>query len=105
MHISERPALTVSEVSGSSFKNSEDTNRSAYSGHLLNQSKVQQLTREGNCLHLILSVSPTGDIQRQICKFSLTLYCPSRHAASHAEYYSLSYQELCLAPQLEWKAL
>jgi len=73
MHISERPALTVSEVSGSSFKNSEDTNRSAYSGHLLNQSKVQQLTREGNCLHLILRVSPTGDIQRQICKFSLTL--------------------------------
>jgi membrane-associated HD superfamily phosphohydrolase len=73
MHISESPALTVSEVSGSSFKNSDETKRRAYSGHLLNQSKVQQLTREGNYLHLILKVSPTGDMQRQICKFSLTL--------------------------------
>lgn len=66
MHISDNPALTVSEVSGSSFKNSEDTNSNAYSGHLLNQSKVQQFTSDGNYLHLILRVSPTGDIHKQI---------------------------------------
>jgi hypothetical protein len=65
--------LIGSEVSGSSFKNSEDTNKRAYSGHLLNQSKRQQLTNDGNYLHLILRVSPTGDIHKQICKFSLTL--------------------------------
>lgn len=73
MHISDKPYLTASEQSGSSRKNSLDTKRRAYSGHLLNQSSVQQFTRDGNYLHLTRNVSPTGDIQRQICKFSLTL--------------------------------
>ncbi len=73
MHISDKPVLTASEQSGSSRKNSLDTKRRAYSGHLLNQSSVQQFTKDGNYLHLTRKVSPTGDIHRQICKFSLTL--------------------------------
>ena len=48
MHISDRPSLTGSETSGSSFKNSDDTKRSAYSGQLLKKSNVQQFTSDGN---------------------------------------------------------
>ena len=73
MHISAREVLTASLVSGRSLRNSLETKSKAYSGHLLNQSSVQQLTSDGNCLHLTLRVSPTGLIQRQMWRYSLTL--------------------------------
>ena len=44
----------------------------ASSGHALNQSIVQQLINDGNCKHLNLNESPTGDKHKTICKLSLT---------------------------------
>jgi hypothetical protein len=66
MHISERADLTSSLGNSISLKNSELTYKRASSGHLLNQSRVQQLTRDGNIRHLTLRVSPTGDMHRQM---------------------------------------
>ena len=50
-----------------------ETKSSASSGQLVNQSSVQQLTMDGNYLHRSLRSSPTGDMHRQMWKFSLTL--------------------------------
>mmetsp|Transcript_26927 Transcript_26927/g.4926 ORF Transcript_26927/g.4926 Transcript_26927/m.4926 type:complete len:83 (-) Transcript_26927:7336-7584(-) len=46
----------------------------ASSGHAFTQLIVQQLTKEGKSLILILRVSPIGLMHSTICKFSLTLY-------------------------------
>ncbi len=45
----------------------------ASAGQEENQSKVQQSTKEGNFLCLILNASPTGLIHSTICKLFLTL--------------------------------
>lgn len=46
------PSITlgVASSSGISFRNMVATDSRASAGHSLNQSIVQQLTREGNCL-------------------------------------------------------
>ncbi len=62
-----------SKIYSISLRNSEETYSKAYSGHLSNQLRVQQLTRDGNIRHLTLSESPTGDIHNVICSLSLTL--------------------------------
>lgn len=38
-----------------------------------NQSMTVELTKAGNCLALLLKLSPTGEKQRAICNFCLTL--------------------------------
>jgi len=69
--------LISSLQSWSSFSFSLATKRRASSGHLENQSRVKQLISEGNWRHLTLKVSPTGDIHKQICRFSRTLLVKS----------------------------
>jgi hypothetical protein len=50
-----------------------DTDSSASSGHWVYRSIVQQLMSAGNCRHLFLNMSPTGDMAKTMCNFSLTL--------------------------------
>lgn len=47
-------------TSGSSLRKDVATDCSASCGQALNQSMVQQLTRDGNCLRRALNTSPTG---------------------------------------------
>ena len=49
------------------------TVNNASSGHEENQSIVQQLIKDGNCKHLNLNLSPTGDKHKTTCKLSRTL--------------------------------
>ena len=51
-----------------SYAMPEATNR----GHSMNQSMVQQLTREGNMRHLALKESPTGLMHSTMCSLSWT---------------------------------
>ena len=44
----------------------------SYLGHSVNQSMVQQLTREGNIRHLERKESPTGLMHITICNLSCT---------------------------------
>ena len=46
-------------------------------GHLSNQSIVQQLMIEGNCLHLFLNLSPTGLNVSTMCRFYLVFWTKS----------------------------
>ena len=55
-------------------KNWFATAKSALSGQPRYQSIVQQLTNEGNWRHLTRNASPTGDIHKQICSLSQTLW-------------------------------
>lgn len=73
MHISANDYLTLSLGNSRVFKKDDDTYNKASSGHLLNQSRVQQFTNDGNFLHLTLSESPTGDMHKHMCNLSLTL--------------------------------
>lgn len=56
------PLITseVASSSGISFRNMVATDSRASAGHSLNQSMVQQLTREGNCLKRARNTSPMG---------------------------------------------
>ena len=45
----------------------------ASAGHCWNQSMVQQLTREGNCLSLSRKASPTGDMHSTTWRFCFVI--------------------------------
>jgi len=55
LHISDNPVLNESEGKLNSESNYEATEIKAFSGQALNQLRVQQSTKDGNFLHLILS--------------------------------------------------
>ena len=46
----------------------------ASSGHSVNQSIVQQFTKDGNILNLVTNFSPTGDMAKIICILDITLF-------------------------------
>ena len=71
MHISVRPALIFSSGISMFFMNLLATSIKASFGQLGNQSREQQLIKEGNFLHRTLNNYPTGLIHRIICKFYL----------------------------------
>ena len=68
MHIPAIFSLIISEGKSNSYNNFSETEYNASSGQLANQSNVEQSTKEGNYLHLIRKLSPTGDIHNIICK-------------------------------------
>lgn len=71
MHIVANPVLSYYLGILIYLKKVEATYNNAYFGHDGNQSKVQQVTIDGNFLHLTLNSYPTGLIHNNICKFYL----------------------------------
>ena len=65
--------LTFSSPKSSSSKNLFATFNKASLGQGKNQSMTVELTKAGNCLALLLKLSPTGEKQSDICNFCLTL--------------------------------
>lgn len=65
--------LSASSPNSYSSKNLEATFNKASLGHGKNQSMTVELTRAGNCLALLLRLSPTGEKHRDMCSFCFTL--------------------------------
>mmetsp|Transcript_7047 Transcript_7047/g.26633 ORF Transcript_7047/g.26633 Transcript_7047/m.26633 type:complete len:341 (-) Transcript_7047:3498-4520(-) len=68
MHMSMHEVLSLLPI-WTSLKNCVATLFSASTGHSLNQSIVQQFTRDGNFRNRVLNASPTGEKHNTVCRF------------------------------------
>ena len=72
-----------SSRSGISLRKVSATEHRASSGHSLNQSMVQQLTNEGNCLRRALKISPMGLKGGNTTSVQVSVEVMSDHSVSH----------------------